>query len=98
VQHLLSLEAAWAQLRLVTDDLDGDVADDKAGVGNHPCGLLQQRDAGGICHLRAVGAEVGAQISQPSSREERVADSMGGDVAIRVAGQRALTRPGQPRE
>ena len=79
---------SWASRRrgpsfgLVADDLDGDVADDKAGVGHDPRGLRQQRDTGGAGQLRAVGAEMGAQVSEPGSGEERVAGSVGGDVGI----------------
>ena len=56
---------------------------------------LEQRDALGARQLGAVDAEVLPQVAQPGSREERVAQGVRGDVAVRVTFDATLPRPCQ---
>src|SRR5665647_2673008 len=95
-QHGLGLFTAWTEARAVADDLDGDVADGKAGNGHDPRSLRKQLDTRDAGELGAVGAEVGAKVSESGSGEEGVARGVGCDVAVGVPGQPALTGPGEP--
>ncbi len=60
-------------------------------------GLLEQRGAGGARPLRVRRTELRAEVAQAGRREQRVAERVRGDVAVRVALEPLrLVRPGQP--
>jgi len=70
------------ELWAVADDLDSDVADDKASIAHNLRRPGQQHDTRGARQLGAVSAEVRAQVSDAGGREQRVAGGVGGNIAI----------------
>ena len=59
-------------------------------------GLAEQSHAGRAGPLRAVGAEVGAEVAEAGRGEQRVAGGVRGHVTVGVTGQPAHVRPEQP--
>ena len=83
----------------VADHLDGDVADREARGAHAGGGLRQQGDPGGA-GPRGVGrAELAAEVAEPGGRQQRVAGSVRGDVAVGVTLEAVvLVGPGQAGE
>ena len=71
--------------RVVTDDLDGDVADGVPGLRHAAGCLLEQDDAGGARPLWIGRAELASEVAEAGGRQQRVAGRVGRDVAVGVA-------------
>jgi hypothetical protein len=80
----------------VADHLDGRVRDGPALGGDEPAHLGEQRHAARSRPLRTAGAEHRAHVTEPRGRQQRVAQGVGGDVAVGVARAPVDPRPEQP--
>jgi hypothetical protein len=82
----------------VADHLDGDIADLETSLPYPDGSFPQQHDAGRPRPLRFGHPEMFAEIADTCRGKQRVGGSMGGDIAVRVTGQAALTGPTQTRQ
>ena len=95
----LGLGAAQTEARVVADHLHGDVADREPRGAHAGGGLLQQGDSGGAGPRRVCRAELAAEVAEAGGREQRVARSVRGDVAVGVTLEAGvLVRPRQAGE
>ena len=72
---------------MITHDLDGCVADLEARLADEQRNLSEELDAGRTCPLGTIGAEVRSQITHTCGGQERIAERVRGNVAVRVAGK-----------
>ncbi len=73
------------QPRRLRDHDAVDVDHAVTGLGQHGDRPLEQSEAGGALELGVVGREVSADVTQAGRAEERVDDSVGEHVRVRVA-------------
>jgi len=61
--------------------------------------MRDQTDARGLAPLRIIGTNEGSEVTEPGSAKDRIADGVGCDISIGVAGQSNFLGPqqsGQP--
>src|SRR5262249_34533676 len=97
-QRRLRLVAASGQPRPVPDYLDRHVADAIAGLVDQAKSLCEQNGSVRSCPSRIRGPELAAAVAEPRGGEQRVADRMSGDIAVRMTCQSLLTGPVQARQ
>jgi hypothetical protein len=80
----LGLSTARCEPGTVTDQLDGNIGNVKAGRSYPGSSFGQKGCTWGIGPLRVGGPVVAAKITEPGGAQQRITGCMGDDITIRV--------------